>query len=369
METSAKKTNAKVPELSLTKVISTAMRVPGVKVDRSVFLCEQFKEESSEKVDEILAQGPVQAGCSRSVLHKKALKLVNNSTLVSTGASFIAGIPGGFAMAATIPADMMQFYAIALRLAQEIAYLYGEKDLCESGVPEDEHVMNQLVLYCGVMLGATGAAQAVRFLSANLAKQILKKLPQKALTKTFLYPIVKSIVKFFGFTMTKSVFAKGISKAVPLIGGVVSGGITFASMRPMGMRLVDTLDKAHFEYTEEDAEADFIVIEKVSNAEENEAAPEENAETAMQETVEEEIPAEEPLTDETIIEANVGEEQSEETTPEATIPIQSSATAPETVSTANILDRIQQAKQMQEAGIITEEDFIKIKNNLLAQMK
>lgn len=45
------------------------------------------------------------------------------------------------------------------------------------------------------------------------AKQALKKLTQKALTKTFYYSIVKSIAKAFGPKMTKEVFAKGVSKS------------------------------------------------------------------------------------------------------------------------------------------------------------
>ena len=41
----------------------------------------------------------------------------------TTALSFAAGIPGGLAMAATIPADVAQFFGMALRLAQELAYL------------------------------------------------------------------------------------------------------------------------------------------------------------------------------------------------------------------------------------------------------
>lgn len=47
-----------------------------------------------------------------------AKRIINERTIVSTGASFVAGLPGGLAMAATIPADMLQFYGIALRMAQ-----------------------------------------------------------------------------------------------------------------------------------------------------------------------------------------------------------------------------------------------------------
>jgi hypothetical protein len=89
-----------------------------------------------------------------------AKRIINERTIVSTGASFVAGLPGGLAMAATIPADMLQFYGIALRMAQELAYLYGESDLWNGEFLDNDKVTNQLILYCGVMLGASGAGRS-----------------------------------------------------------------------------------------------------------------------------------------------------------------------------------------------------------------
>ena len=117
------------------------------------------------------------------------------------------------------------------------------------------------------MLGASGASAALKATASALASQALKKLPQKALTKSFYYPIVKSIARFFGKTMTKQVFAKGVAKTIPVIGGVASGGLTFATMRPMGMRLADSLNEAMFEYAEEDMEKDLEEIQEIIAAE------------------------------------------------------------------------------------------------------
>ena len=248
---------------TLVGIVSAAIQVPGVKVDRDTFLREQFKNTTLEELKEIIDYGPVAAGRTRDELKKKAQKLINTRTLASSGASFVAGLPGGLAMAATIPADMLQFYAVALRLAQELAYLYGEGDLWNDGMVDNERVTNQLILYCGAMLGANGAAQSIRVMTAALSKQLLKKLPQKALTKTFYYPVVKAIAKAFGVKMTKSVFAKGISKVVPVIGGVVSGGLTMATMIPMGNRLADAFDEAHFDYTQQEMESDWKDIAEI----------------------------------------------------------------------------------------------------------
>ena len=158
-------------------------------------------------------------------------------------------------------------------------------------------------------------------MSSALAKQILKKLPQKALTKTFYYPIVKGICKFFGVSMTKSLFAKGVSKAVPILGGVVSGGITFATLRPMGQRLADTLDDAHFSYTEKDFHEDWEDIVEISEEE----APEE---------VVKEVPEEKA----------------------------------EPVSASSVMDEITKAKQLFDAGILTEQEFADLKAKLIAKL-
>ena len=273
----------KEPTLSLTSIVTTAIQLPGVKVNRDDFLREQFKDAPAEALAVILEKGPVAAGCKRKLLEKKANALITSWTLKSTGMSFVAGIPGGLAMAAAIPADMMQFYAVALRLAQELSYLYGESDLWQGDVLDGEKVHNQLILYCGVMLGASGAAQTVRVMSSALAKKAGETLAKKALTKTFYYPIVKSIAKFFGVKMTKEVFAKGVSKALPVIGGVVSGALTFASMKPMGKRLADTLDEAHFDYTQADLESDWQDIIAQCEAEEHAESQEPPQKTSIEE--------------------------------------------------------------------------------------
>lgn len=294
----------------MTDVIGMVIQIPGVKVSRTDFLKEQFKDASPELMESIVNDGPVKAGCSRKELYKIAGRIVYKKTVISTGASFLAGMPGGFAMAATIPADMAQFYGVALGLAQEIAYLYGAEDLWSGDVLDEEKVTNQLILYCGVMMGAGGAAQAVKVMSSRLAQQIINRLPQQALTKTVYYPIVKSIAKAFGVKMTKGVFAKGVSKAVPIIGGVVSGGITYATLKPMGMRLVDTLDNSQFDYSESEFQADFKDI--VEMGAENE---------------------------------------------------------PESKENDSALSKIRQAKELFDEGVLTEEEFLRIKERLISEMQ
>lgn len=254
-------------EIVLEDVISASVQIPGVKVDRNKFLAEQFAN-TEINLQELVDIGPVEAGVSQDIIETVANKLIIKRTSQSSIASFVAGIPGGFAMAATIPADIMQFFGMAIRLAQELSYLYGAQDLWVDGKVDDERVKSQLIMYCGVMFGVSGAVSGVRVLSTQIAKTTLKKLPQKALTKTFWYPIVKQIGKAVGVKVTKTTVAQGASKAIPVVGGVISGSLNFASMMPMAKRLNDAFNKATFNYTEEEFYSDIEIVENISENDE-----------------------------------------------------------------------------------------------------
>ena len=253
------KDNNLTKQMMLEEVITKAIQIPGVKVNRKQFLAEQFASKS-DNLEEILDKGPVEAGIKKEDINLLSKKLILTRTSQSSMASFVAGIPGGLAMAATIPTDVLQFFGMSLRLAQELSYLYGAQDLWDDEKIDDDKVKNQLILYCGVMFGVSGAVSGVRVLSTQLSKTALKKIPQKALTKTFWYPILKKIANFIGISLTKKTFAQGISKAVPVIGGFISGGINFASMMPMANKLNDTLDKATFNYSDEEFNKDIEII-------------------------------------------------------------------------------------------------------------
>ena len=231
-------------QFSLEKIIETALKIPGVKVDRDIFLKNKFSDYPGIDMNNLLEKGPVTYGIPRENLSVIADKLIRKRVTESSAASFAAGLPGGVAAFATVPADVAQFFGIALRLAQEISYIYGAKDLWQDNKLDGELVQNQLIMYCGVMFGVAGAGAGMRVLSVRVATNIAKKLPQKALTKQFWYRIVKKIGNMLGIKVVKSGVAKGLSKIVPVVGGVVSGAMTFATMTPMAKKLKNALDKA-----------------------------------------------------------------------------------------------------------------------------
>lgn len=329
-------------ELALESVITSAIQIPGVKVNRNKFLAELFATEDVA-IQEVLDHGPISAGISQERISAIANKHILKRTSQSSVASFAAGIPGGLAMAATIPADVMQFFGMPLRLAQELSYLYGAEDLWQGGQVDDEKVQNQLLLYCGVMFGVSGAVSGVRVLSTQIAKTTLKKLPQKALTKTFWYPMIKQIGKAVGIKVTKSTVAKGVSKAVPILGGVISGGLNFASMMPMAHRLMDALDSAFFGYTQEEFEKDIIEIENFAG-QETDIVPE--SKNTKEKLVDSGKKAKENMSD------FFSRKKQKDTPKEAETPI----------------ELIKKLAELRDAGIISDEEFELKKAELLSKI-
>ena len=168
-------------------------------------------------------------------------------------------------MAATVPLDITQFFGMSIRLAQELSYLYGAEDLWKNGSVDEEKIRNQLIMYCGVMFGVSGAVSGVRVLTTQLVKATAKRLPQKALMKTFWFPILKKIGKALCVKVTKETVTKGVTKALPIFGGIISGAMNFASMMPMANRLLKTLDKACFDYSEAEFDSDIEKIENITD--------------------------------------------------------------------------------------------------------
>ncbi|MBF4635151.1 hypothetical protein ITJ38_12110 [Agreia pratensis] len=155
-----------------------------------------------------------------------------------TAISAATGLPGGLALFATIPADTAQYFAHMLRISQKLAYLHGWPELfARDGDEADDETQDLLTLFMGVMFGVQTANKAVGVVAARLAEQAARQLPNRALTKGVVYPIVKKVALRLGEQMTKSIFAKSVAKAIPLVGSVISGGFTLAAFVPMAKRL------------------------------------------------------------------------------------------------------------------------------------
>ena len=185
-------------ELSFTSVLETAAKLPLVHIDRKKFLTDNLSKVcTTEQLNKALDCGTLQAGIAVNLLDSIANAVINAETLKVTTISAAAGLPGGLAMLATIPADLAQFYGFILRTAQELAYLYGWDELVTEGnsLELDAATESQLILFVGVMSGVAAAGGAVTKLFGEAAmRAVAKKVAAKALTKTWYYPIAKLVL-------------------------------------------------------------------------------------------------------------------------------------------------------------------------------
>ncbi|MEV0007898.1 hypothetical protein [Streptomyces sp. NPDC047973] len=231
------------PESRFTALLLRAARLPGVRVDREAYLRTALARHCSEfEVRMAIADTPAAAGIPLDVLDRVANESIRYETAKVSALSAAVGLPGPLALPATVPADLAQYVSHMLRIAQKLAYLYSWPNLfSDDGDDElDDATKGVLTLFFGVMYGTQSANAAVGKVAQMMSEQVAKKLPQKALTKGVVYPVVKKIAQYLGVEMTKQTFAKSVSKAIPLVGAAVSGTLTFATFRPMARRL-----KAH----------------------------------------------------------------------------------------------------------------------------
>lgn len=216
------------------KVMNLALSMPMVKVDRNTFLMNEFS--MYDNADQLRDKRPIDL-FDDEVIERAARGVINSHLTKATVTSTAAGIPGGLAMAATMPADIAQYYWHVLVVAQKLGYLYGWPDLLDDKGQITEGTRNVLTLFVGVMFGAQAASKLVGEIAKQVSLQAAKRLPQQALTKTMYYPVVKQVAKWIGVKMTKDTFGRSVGKAIPILGGVLSGAITAFSFKPMAEKL------------------------------------------------------------------------------------------------------------------------------------
>ncbi len=277
-------------QIDSTDIIILGLKVPGIKVDREKFLRKEFSRKySQDVVDKAINETPSAAGIPLEDIDKIVDEVIKFERNAVSGISTALGMPGGVAMAATIPADIAQYYGYMLRAAQKMLYLYGFPDLKiskEDGAEIDTETINSLTVCLGIMYGVAAANNAIKAVAKAFANGVEKKLMRAALTKGAIYPVVKSVAKWFGIRMTKEVFAGFFKKAIPVVGGIIGGGITFATFKPCCYRLKNTLRDTSLSNpdhvsTEEEEALYSKIKENVSDADYEEILEDEESQDNM----------------------------------------------------------------------------------------
>ena len=225
------------------KALDGAMALPFVKVDRESFLRKELTIYcTSEQLDKAVFESPVKF-LSKSQIDKIANGCIKYHLNLVCAASALAGLPGGWFMAASIPADIAQFYGHVFALTQKLLYLYGWHDLSGEDGKLNDDTAQILTIFTGVMMGSQVASEVIKDLTKAFATQVAIRLPKEALTKYAIYNVAKQVAKWIGIKLTKDGFAKGVAKIVPLIGAPISAGVTYWTFKPMANKLKKHLDE------------------------------------------------------------------------------------------------------------------------------
>ena len=223
------------------EITAQILKMNVAKVDRAEFLNKELKGHYPEEtVQTAIEYNPAYAGIDKQKISRRAYEVIQRETKKVSGISFAAGLPGGYAMAATVPAEMIQYFAYTVRAIQELAYLYGfdEFDLKEGA---DSYGMHQILVLLGAMYDIQGADESIRVIAEADAQKKSKELANEALTKEALYPVVKKITEEVRTKIAKRMYVKSASKIVPVIGGAVSGRMTYNAFKENCTRLKDCL--------------------------------------------------------------------------------------------------------------------------------
>ncbi|WP_257162153.1 hypothetical protein [Corynebacterium cystitidis] len=232
------------PEEAAKRLFFELASLRAVRIDREHFLRTELHKAGigEQQIAESLATTPVQAGIPAKILEKIAQSSIRFETNRSSAASFLSGLPGGVALLATVPVDTAQYFVHALRIMQKLAYVNGWQDFLEDSRSIDDETLAEIGLLIGVMMGIGGANVGLnRFLTSVAAPEVQKRVARQALTKTAWYPTLKKVLRTIGIKVTKDSVGKAVAKAVPVVGGLVSGSVTFIALRTQSDRLRKTL--------------------------------------------------------------------------------------------------------------------------------
>jgi hypothetical protein len=219
------------------KILDAALQLPGAKVDRTAFLKKVYTEYfTNDMLDKMIAENSIVAGIGIKIMDKAAGETITYHQNIATSLSFVAGIPGGLTVLATIPADIAQYYYHLIVTAQKIAYIYGMADLGAT----DDNLKSLITLLIGVM---ADNEEADKTINKMYSEQFKKTAGTLVVGKAF-NKIIMTIAVSISYILTGKTILKSVFKIIPLLGGVVSGGITLFSFKPTCNKLKERMHKS-----------------------------------------------------------------------------------------------------------------------------
>jgi hypothetical protein len=223
------------------EVLRKVLEIPGAKIDREVFLEQEFSRFcNAQTISKMQETGTIKAGVANDVLDEVAKNVIAFHTTAVTAASFMSGLPGGIALALTIPADLVQYYYHLVICAQKLAYIYGLPDF---DADNSETFMAMITVLVGTMSKVISARSELKTLTKTLEDETSKRLTYIVLGKAGILLLAKYAAQKLAITLFWRGYYRIALKIVPIVGGLASGGATVATFLPMVNTLKSELAK------------------------------------------------------------------------------------------------------------------------------
>lgn len=221
--------------------IKTTSNLPLIKIDRNKYLAKEFDEEYPTLLPLILEKGAYDAGIPEDYIEKVSKNAIKYEIAKSSAISFISGLPGGLAGIGAIPADVAQFLGHAIRIAQKLCYIAGMPSFSSSDEMTDEEAY-LVTIYIGVMFEDKEAILALNTIGKFLGTAAAKV--NFTVTSIIGYSLISSLLPKLASKLSSGIFAKTIVKAIPIMGGAVSSGITYVNLNSMAYKLYKKLKES-----------------------------------------------------------------------------------------------------------------------------
>lgn len=230
--------------------LKKVIQMNGVYVDREKFLRTELGKAGVSDVQIALSimERPAAAGIPPEVIEQIVDRVVEAETRKCAALSFAAGLPGGAAAVVAGSADLAQYFVHALRLIQQMSYLYGWQSLMTKNEQHDDAVVSMFAIQLALMLGASRAGVILSELankSLQLGHASIDATPMSRLVLTV--PTL-GFMRVIGQVVLTNGVTRTVVKAVPLAGGAVSGALTYGSLKLQATRLrnqLSALPQAH----------------------------------------------------------------------------------------------------------------------------
>lgn len=249
-------------ESLLPQIISGAMKVPGVRVDRESFLRKELQGKVSDDIIESAVNyGTKTAGIPVELIEKLARNSINSKSLLTITASFVSGLPGGLVgLLGGSSVDVIQYYANFFNLAQKLMYLYGYRDISDLDSSQEDIMIVVMGVASGVEVANAFLKRVLTETAVKWQEKVIAKQAGKSAFKVISEKVMVTLGKKSATRISEEQAAKIFGKSVPLLGGILSGIISAATFKPMAKRLNTSLNE-FYTYNSNNDSSDIIYVD------------------------------------------------------------------------------------------------------------